>query len=109
MLVRNVLNYATFSPEKMAKATLASASVLYSGLNCFLPGQEHQPHAHEGQDKLYYVLAGSGLATVANDTYDVTAGDLVLAPAGLLHSMKNTGAENLVVLTILAPPPGPGK
>jgi quercetin dioxygenase-like cupin family protein len=109
MLVRNIKSYATFSPEKMGKASLANASVIYSGLNCFLPGQAHQPHTHEGQDKLYYVLAGVGMATVGREAYDVAEGDLVLAPGGIEHSMKNTGAENLIVLTILAPPPNSGK
>lgn len=105
MLVRNIVSHAAFRPEKMGKAELCRAGLVYAGLNCFLPGQEHQAHAHAGQDKLYYVLEGTGEATVADARYDVAAGDLVLAPEGVLHSMKNTGTANLVVLVILAPPP----
>lgn len=105
MLVRNIVSHAAFRPEKMGKAELCRAGLLYAGLNCFLPGQEHQAHAHAGQDKLYYVLEGAGEATVAEESYAVTVGDLVLAPEGVMHSMKNTGMANLVVLVILAPPP----
>lgn len=105
MLIRDIAQRAVFSPEKMGKAELGRAGFVYAGLNCFLPGQEHKAHAHAGQDKLYYVVEGVGEATVGGETYGVAAGDLVLAPADVLHSMKNTGALALVVLVVLAPPP----
>ena len=105
MLVRDVGSHAAFRPEKMGKAELCRAGLVYAGLNCFLPGQEHAAHAHAGQDKLYYVVEGSGEASVAEDTYAVSAGDLVLAPSGVMHSMKNTGTANLLVMVILTPPP----
>jgi quercetin dioxygenase-like cupin family protein len=89
----------------MGKAELGRAGFVYAGLNCFLPGQEHQAHAHAGQDKLYYIVEGVGEATVGEETYAVANGDLVLAAADVVHSMKNTGDLPLVVLVILAPPP----
>jgi len=105
MFIGDIAQRAVFSPEKMGKVDLGRAGFVFAGLNCFLPGQEHQAHAHAGQDKLYYVVEGLGEATVGDETYVVAAGDLVLAPADVLHSMKNNGPLALVVLTILAPPP----
>lgn len=105
MLIRDVAQRAVFSSAKMGKAELCRAGFVYAGLNCFRPGQAHQAHAHAGQDKLYYIVEGLGEATVGQETYAVAAGDLVLAPADVLHSMKNTGTLDLVVLVVLSPPP----
>jgi quercetin dioxygenase-like cupin family protein len=105
MLLRNVAARAEFSDAKMGKVSLASGQYLYAGMNCFLPGQEHRAHVHPDQDKLYYVLTGSGQAQVGEEVLDVAAGDLVLAPAGVLHGLKNTGTEPLSVLVVFGPPP----
>jgi quercetin dioxygenase-like cupin family protein len=89
----------------MTKQTLAKGDYLYAGLNCFLPGQEHKAHTHDGQDKMYVILEGSGEAMVGELVQPVTAGDLVLAPSGVVHSLRNTSAASLVVLVVFAPPP----
>ncbi len=90
----------------MAKAGLAAGERLFAGLNCFLPGQVHHLHSHAGQDKLYVVLEGSGLVTVGETRDRVEAGDLVLAREGQPHALENPGPDNLVVLAVMAPPPG---
>jgi len=89
----------------MTKQTLAKGDYLYAGLNCFLPGQEHRAHTHEGQDKMYVILEGSGEAMVGETVTAVRAGDLALAPSGVVHSLRNTSEANLVVLVVFAPPP----
>ena len=107
MIVRSVAQCAQFSRSKMAKASLASGNQLFAGLNCFLPGQVHELHAHAGQDKLYMVLDGCGDVTVGDRRDRVGPGDLVLAREGEPHALGNPGPENLVVLTVMAPPPAP--
>ena len=105
MIVRRIAERAVFSSLKMAKAELLSGERVFSGLNCFLPGQAHQLHTHPGQDKLYLVIEGRGEVTVGERTERVEAGDLVLAREGEPHSLANPGPASLVVLTIMAPPP----
>jgi quercetin dioxygenase-like cupin family protein len=105
MVLRNIHRLASFSQDRMGKVTLAAGSRLYAGLNCFLPGQEHAAHVHAGQDKLYYVLEGNGEAVVGEETCEVGEGDLVLAPAGVPHGLKNTGRAPMTVLVVFAPPP----
>lgn len=105
MIVRNAASLAIFSTEKMGKVTLGHGDLLYAGLNCFEPGQEHKAHAHADQDKLYIVLEGEGEASVENETSAVSPGDVVLARAGIVHSMKNTGQGRLIVMVVLSPPP----
>lgn len=105
MIVHHIARLAEFDESKMGKVPLASGSHVYAGLNCFLPGQEHAAHVHADQDKLYFVLEGSGDAQVGDETQEVRRGDLILAPAGVPHGLKNTGLEPLVVLVVFAPPP----
>jgi mannose-6-phosphate isomerase-like protein (cupin superfamily) len=90
----------------MAKATLFESSRLLVGLNAFEPGQEHGLHAHAGQDKVYLVLEGSGLFLLDSRELPMTAGDMLAAPEGVAHGVRNTGAGRLLVMAILAPAPG---
>ncbi|HWF09564.1 MAG TPA: cupin domain-containing protein [Bryobacteraceae bacterium] len=106
MFLKKISGLAEFKPGKMGKATLANGAFLFAGLNCFEPGQEHAAHSHEGQDKLYVVLEGAGIVEVGGETQMLEAGDAAFAPSGVVHSIRNTGADRLVVLAVLSPPPG---
>jgi mannose-6-phosphate isomerase-like protein (cupin superfamily) len=97
---------AVYSPQKMGKSTIFESSRLLVGLNAFEPGQAHALHAHAGQDKVYHVLEGEGLFLLADRELAMTAGDLLVAPEGVPHGVRNTGAVRLLVLAILAPAPG---
>ena len=97
--------HAEFREEKMGKATLFESSRLLVGLNSFLPGQEHALHAHEGMDKVYQVLVGEGVFLLEDREIEMAAGNMLVAPEGVPHGIRNTGRGNLVVLAILAPGP----
>ena len=105
MFVKKLSSLANFAPDKMGKATVAQGEFLFAGLNSFEPGQEHAPHAHAGQDKLYVVLEGSGEVQVGDQTEVLSAGDAAFAPSGVMHSIRNPGPHRLVVMAILSPPP----
>ena len=105
MFIKDLRALAEFTPGKMAKSTIARGETLFTGLNCFEPGQEHALHAHAGQDKLYVVLEGDAEIEVGGERQPVSAGGAAFAPAGVPHSVRNVGAGRLVVLAVLAPPP----
>lgn len=105
MILKQAAGKAIFSPEKMGKVSLGAGDHLYAGLNCFEPEQQHAAHVHANQDKIYVVLQGAGEATVGEETAAVEAGDVVLAPAGVPHGMRNSGSERLVVMVVFSPPP----
>jgi quercetin dioxygenase-like cupin family protein len=107
MFKKHISTLATFHPEKMSKGTLVQGEFLFAGLNCFEPGQEHAPHAHAGQDKLYVILEGSGEVQVGAQTEVLSPGDVAFAAAGVMHSIRNSGPQRLVVMAVLAPPPRP--
>ena len=89
----------------MGKSTIYESTRLLVGLNGFEPGQSHDLHAHAGMDKLYYVLDGEGVFLLADSEVPMRAGDLLVAPEGVAHGVRNTGAGRLLVLAVLAPSP----
>ena len=97
--------HAAYSTAKMGKSTIFESSRLLVGLNAFEPGQEHALHAHAGQDKVYQVLEGEGLFLLEGRELAMRAGDLLVAPQGVAHGVRNTGGKRLLVLAILAPAP----
>ena len=97
--------HAAFSPSKMGKSTIFESPQLLVGLNAFEPGQEHALHAHAGQDKVYHVIEGNGLFLLEGKELPMTAGDLLVAPEGVPHGVRNSGSGRLLVLAILAPAP----
>ena len=50
------------------------------------------------EDEIYYVLSGTGTMTLDGKTVDITPGTAVLTRTGSSHSLKQTGAEDLVIL-----------
>ncbi len=97
--------HAVYDTAKMGKSTLFRSDRLMVGLNAFEPGQEHALHAHQGMDKVYQVLSGTGVFVLAGREIAMQAGVLMVAPEGVPHGIRNTGSERLVVLAILAPAP----
>ena len=97
--------HASYSPAKMGKSTIFKSPRLLVGLNAFEPGQEHALHAHAGQDKVYQVIEGEGMFLLDGRELPMRAGDLLVAPEGVAHGVRNTGAGRLLVLAILAPAP----
>ncbi|HEY1758134.1 MAG TPA: cupin domain-containing protein [Bryobacteraceae bacterium] len=105
MFVQRVASLAKFTPEKMGKSAIAQGGFLFAGLNSFEPGQEHAPHVHEGQDKLYFILEGTGMVQIGDRAERLSAGGAAFAPSGVVHSIRNPGPERLVVMAVLGPPP----
>src|SRR5678816_2277067 len=99
------IEHAVFSSDKMGKSTIFESARLLVGLNAFEPGQEHALHAHAGQDKVYHVLEGDGVFLLDHHELPMSEGDLLIAPEGIAHGVRNTGRKRLLVLAILAPAP----
>lgn len=64
------------------------------------PGDETtQHHNHEVSDEFIYILSGKGTLYLGDESIEVGPGDFAGFPRqGAAHSMKNTGAEDLVYL-----------
>ena len=102
---KKIDEYVAFSDEKMRKNALFDSPHLFYDVYCLLPGQSQKVHAHEGSDKVYYVLRGEGRFTVDEEERDLGEGNAVIARAGDSHGVSNETHENLVLLVTMAPRP----
>ena len=68
------------------------------------PGKGHERHTHPESDEILYVVRGEGEQAVAEESREITAGDMVFVPEGVEHGTVNTGWEPLVLLAVYAPP-----
>jgi len=96
-------DHAGINPEKFFKTILWQGDHVMTGLNCLAPGQNQSIHAHQGADKFYFVLEGSGRFTVGDEEREAGPGTLVIAPAGVAHGVTNASVERLSLLVALAP------
>jgi len=98
-------NHAEWRSDKMGKTTLFESPRLLVGLNAFEPGQSHALHAHAGMDKLYYVVEGEGVFLLEGAEVPMRAGDVLIAPDGVPHGVRNSSGARLLVMAVLAPSP----
>ena len=98
-------DHARFALDRMSKVALATTERAQLDLYCVAPGQSQSPHRHEGEDKIYYVIEGSGRFSVGGVEERLEPGEAIVAPAGVDHGLINDGAAVLLVLVVVAPPP----
>jgi quercetin dioxygenase-like cupin family protein len=99
-------DHAIWRADKMGKSTLFESPRLLVGLNAFEAGQSHALHAHAGMDKVYQVMEGEGMFLLDGKELPARPGDLLVAPDGVPHGVRNPGPARLLILAILAPAPG---
>lgn len=97
---------AVFDGERYAKRDLSAGRQLFTGLNCFEPGQGQALHTHTDADKCYLIVSGRARLRVGDEAADAGPGTLVWAPAGVPHGVEEA-LERTVMLVVMAPPPPP--
>ena len=89
----------------MQKNALFDSPHLFYDTYCLLPGQSQKVHAHDGSDKVYFVVRGAGRFTIGEEEADLREGEAVIARAGIPHGVRNGSEEELVLLVTMAPRP----
>jgi mannose-6-phosphate isomerase-like protein (cupin superfamily) len=54
-------------------------------------------------EEIYYILSGTAAMTLGDETRPVGPGDAIAIPPGMRHTIRNTGAAELVFLCTCAP------
>lgn len=78
--------------NKTLKNLVLSSTKLYRG-------QSTRGHRHPGQEEVYFFVQGTGRMIVGEETdesFAVTAGDIVLIPDGAFHRVINDGEMHLL-------------
>ncbi|QIN83969.1 cupin domain-containing protein [Rubrobacter tropicus] len=102
---RRIVDHISFSEEKMRKNALFDSPHLFYDAYCLLPGQAQKVHSHDGSDKVYFVMRGTGRFTVGDEEEDLTEGNAVIARAGTPHGVRNDSEDQLILLVTMAPRP----
>ncbi|WP_234553903.1 cupin domain-containing protein [Thermus caliditerrae] len=105
MEIRDLKSLARFSPEKMAKIPVFESERMFFDLYALLPGQTQKVHAHEGSDKVYYVLEGEVVVRIGEEEALLVPGMAALARAGEAHGVRNESANPALLLVVMAPKP----
>lgn len=105
MQVKDVFDVTQFSSGKMQKINLFETKNFFCDVYCLEPGQEQKVHAHAEEDKIYYVLSGQGTFIVDDEQQDLDESQIVFAPAGSNHGVRNTSSERLTILVFMTPNP----
>ena len=105
MDVASVAEKAAFRAEKMNKVNLFETPRMFCDIYCLEPGQSQRLHAHDGQDKVYFVLEGEGTFQVDDDEQTLGPGRAVLAPSGSQHGVRNASGQRVTLLVFVSPNP----
>ena len=82
---------------KMIDNSECDYSVLYNRLDA---GKSSNQHAHDDCDELYYIIDGSGILNVADESKSIVTGDMVVIPKGAFHFLTNESDTPVEFLTI---------
>lgn len=90
-----------YEPNKISSISLAQKKDLTISLFSLDQGEEMGGHASTG-DAMVQVLEGSAEITIADETYTVEAGESIVMPANIQHSLKADKAFKML-LTVVKP------
>lgn len=105
MEIADLKRLARFDPERLAKIPIFQSERMFFDLYALLPGQAQKVHAHEGSDKVYYVLEGEVVVRVGEEEALLAPGMAALARAGEPHGVRNESASPALLLVVMAPRP----
>jgi mannose-6-phosphate isomerase-like protein (cupin superfamily) len=68
------------------------------------PNVSSLPHKFFTASEVYYILKGTGLMHIDDETAEVGPGDTIYIPPQAIQYIENTGKDNLEFLCIVYPP-----
>jgi mannose-6-phosphate isomerase-like protein (cupin superfamily) len=106
MFIPTYRDSVRFDSAGMVKVNLYQSHRMFADLYCLMPGQQQRVHTHHDNDKIYFVLEGSGVFHAGDREERLTDGGVCVAAAGEPHGVRNESSANLVLLVMMAPFPG---
>ena len=69
------------------------------------PGQRLAAHIHPHGQDTWTILSGQGdyQLQASGESITIVAGDIVVAPTGSVHGVRNNGDEPLRIISVVAP------
>jgi len=69
-----------------------------------VPGAATTPHYHRKTEEIYFILQGVGEMRIGKECRRVRAGDAIAIPPRAVHTIRNTGTQELRFLCCCTPP-----
>ena len=93
-------------PGMLMKTLITSRENPYLSLNIVRipPGVALAFHDHSHEVETVYMVSGKGVLTLEATDVPFEAGQVVALPPGFKHCLKNTGEEEIQMITIFTPP-----
>jgi mannose-6-phosphate isomerase-like protein (cupin superfamily) len=89
--------------RELANAATEKRAFRYSLAHAIVaPGQKTMPHRLRTSE-VYYILQGNGVMHIDQETFLITAGDMVDIPPMASQWIENTSGDDLVFLCIVDP------
>ena len=63
-------------------------------------GDNSKKHSHNDSEELIYILSGTGILAINDETSRIKKGDFVVIPKGAPHFLENDGEEQIEILAI---------
>ena len=73
------------------------------GLEIFERSHKTKPHTHAVSHELFFILAGDGIGFCDDESFPVTAGDVVVFPPTSLHGIDNGPNSKMYCLELMLP------
>lgn len=74
------------------------------GCHTMDPGGRSPEHVHEKEQEAMFFYEGTGIATIDGVEYEIRPESVMLAPAQVTHSIRNTGDGPLKFVFVYCPP-----
>jgi len=89
--------------EKIHLITIVQDDTITLAVVRILELGEIKPHFHKKHNESVYVVRGSGQMLIKGKWVEVKPGTIHFNPKTKVHSIKNTGCKELVVIAIFTP------
>lgn len=73
-------------------------------ISVYQPDGKVSPHSHKVQETIWYIIKGVGVVVLDGKRYLIEPGMVIYIPAGVEHSIINTGTEDLMFSIVISPP-----
>jgi mannose-6-phosphate isomerase-like protein (cupin superfamily) len=77
--------------EWYVSGQLNNSKTMTVGMATVRPGESNPLHFHPNCDEILHVLSGRIAQTVGDETVEMSAGDTISIPQGMLHKARNIG------------------
>ena len=97
--VMDMAELVTYQPGQIVSRTLVQNAAVSITLFAFDTGEEISAHESKG-DALVTILDGSGVITIDNKEYALTAGQSIVMPAGIPHAVRAASPFKMLLVVV---------